>query len=139
MPCQYYNRLGESVQRLDMVKNPTNSVLELHLSNARHRQTQWPTPTFAPREQKLNTQERATAIDTRRARETMITGGKRRSAADDGQKLSPVGNERAREANRIHCKETRDRRRERERRLHEVRNRNGGAGVLDDAGPSKKT
>lgn len=37
-----------------------------------------------------------------------------------GKPATPSERERAREANRIHCKETRDRRRERERQLGEV-------------------
>eukprot|EP00752_Nemacystus_decipiens_P001892 g1822.t1 len=49
----------------------------------------------------------------------MNTGAKRQSAGENNRKLSSAEHERAREANRIHCKETRDRRRERERRLYE--------------------
>eukprot|EP00903_Cladosiphon_okamuranus_P008106 g7813.t1 len=49
----------------------------------------------------------------------MRAGAKGRSADDDNRKMLSTEQERAREANRIHCKETRDRRRERERRLYE--------------------
>lgn len=48
----------------------------------------------------------------------------RRSSQDIKRKITSVDRrnelERAREANRIHCKETRDRKRERERLLREV-------------------
>lgn len=48
----------------------------------------------------------------------------RRSSQDSKRKITSVDRrnelERAREANRIHCKETRDRKRERERLLREV-------------------
>lgn len=46
-------------------------------------------------------------------------------------------NEQAREANRIHCKETRDRRRERERRLYEVCIGTVGWGVPMTQDPTK--